>query len=98
MNLKEIHHIYFIGIGGIGMSALAKYFHKNGKKVGGYDKTTTKITATLQASGIHVHFDDSIENIPFKFQQKETTLVVYSLQLFQRKIENSTSSSATDLK
>lgn len=78
MNLKEIHHIYFIGIGGIGMSALAKYFHKNGKKVGGYDKTATKITATLQASGIHVHFDDSIENIPLKFQQKETTLVVFT--------------------
>lgn len=78
MNLKEIHNIYFIGIGGIGMSALAKYFHANGKLVAGYDKTATKITQGLQASGVAIHFDDSVDNIPADFKNKSTTLIVYT--------------------
>jgi len=78
MNLKEIHNIYFIGIGGIGMSALAKYFHVNGKQVAGYDKTATKITEGLQASGVAIHFEDAVEQIPVDFTQKETTLIVYT--------------------
>ena len=47
MNLNNIHNIYFIGIGGIGMSALARYFQANGKNVAGYDKTQTEITSVL---------------------------------------------------
>ncbi len=78
MNLKEIHNIYFIGIGGIGMSALAKYFHANGKQVAGYDKTATKITEGLQNSGISIHFKDSIDKVPKNFLRKEETLVVYT--------------------
>lgn len=78
MNLKEIHNIYFIGIGGIGMSALAKYFHANGKQVAGYDKTATKITEGLQQSGIEIHFDDSIDSIPTNYKNTKETLVVFT--------------------
>jgi len=78
MNLKEIHNIYFIGIGGIGMSALARYFHANGKKVGGYDKTQTKITDGLQSIEIDIHFDDDISMVPVEFKNETTTLIVYT--------------------
>lgn len=78
MNLKEIHNIYFIGVGGIGMSALARYFHATGKKVAGYDKTPTKITKSLQNIGISIHFDDILESIPSEYKNKKETLVVYT--------------------
>lgn len=58
MNLNDIKHIYFLGIGGIGMSALARYFHALGKTVSGYDKTPTKLTEKLSAEGIAIHFED----------------------------------------
>jgi UDP-N-acetylmuramate--alanine ligase len=61
MNLNQIHNVYFIGIGGIGMSALARYF-KNIKEVSGYDKTPTALTKELIDSGIAIHFEDSIED------------------------------------
>jgi UDP-N-acetylmuramate--alanine ligase len=64
MDLNKINSVYFIGIGGIGMSALARYFNAMGKKVSGYDKTPTKLTAELIAEGIDIHFDDHIRNIP----------------------------------
>ena len=78
MNLKEIHNIYFIGVGGIGMSALARYFHATGKKVAGYDKTPTKITKNLQNIGISIHFDDTLESIPSECKNKKETLAVYT--------------------
>ncbi len=78
MNLNTIHTVYFIGIGGIGMSALARYFKANGKNVAGYDKTATNITIDLEELGITIHFDDAIENIPTEFLCKEKTLVVYT--------------------
>ena len=78
MNLKEIHNVYFIGIGGIGMSALAKYFCQTGKQVGGYDKTPTKITNDLESQEIEIHFNDSLEAIPEKYKNKTTTLIVYT--------------------
>ena len=78
MNLKKIHNIYFIGIGGIGMSALARYFHANGKVIAGYDKTATKITKDLQEIGVDIHFDDAVSSIPNQFEDKENTLVVYT--------------------
>ena len=77
MNLKNIHTVYFIGIGGIGMSAIARYFKANGKHVFGYDKTPTAITNSLEELGIEIHFNDAIENIP-KSLHKETSLVVYT--------------------
>ncbi len=61
MNFEKIKTVYFIGIGGIGMSAIARYFHAHGKKVSGYDKTPTPLTDELIREGIDVHFEDSIE-------------------------------------
>ncbi|MEZ4853474.1 UDP-N-acetylmuramate--L-alanine ligase [Flavobacterium sp.] len=76
MNLNQIHNIYFIGIGGIGMSALARYFMYLGKNVAGYDKTQTQLTSELQTQGINIHFEDDIALIDKKYLDKETTLVV----------------------
>ena len=64
MNFENIKYIYFLGIGGIGMSALARYFNAMGKFVSGYDKTKTSLTDELVAEGINVHFDDNVELIP----------------------------------
>ena len=78
MNLKSIHNIFFVGIGGIGMSAIARYFAANGKNVAGYDKTPTHITKSLQDVGVEIHFEDSVKNIPISFLDKQKTLVVYT--------------------
>ena len=78
MNLKTIHKVYFIGIGGIGMSALARYFVANGKSVAGYDKTQTDITNALVDLGVAVHFEDSVAKIPSAFLNSEDTLVIYT--------------------
>ncbi|MFD2566414.1 UDP-N-acetylmuramate--L-alanine ligase [Pseudotenacibaculum haliotis] len=78
MNLKEIHNVYFVGIGGIGMSALARYFHATKKQVGGYDKTATKLTDDLQSKGIDIHFEDDIDLIASNFKEKNNTLIVYT--------------------
>jgi UDP-N-acetylmuramate--alanine ligase len=72
-DLKKIENIYFIGIGGIGMSALARYFLLQGKKVSGYDKTETNLTITLTAEGIPVAYIDDPVSIP-----KDVQLVVYT--------------------
>ncbi|MBU1013623.1 MAG: UDP-N-acetylmuramate--L-alanine ligase [Bacteroidetes bacterium] len=64
MNLNELKHIYFIGIGGIGMSALARYFMQKGVKVSGYDKTETKLTRLLEEEGIHITYIDAVAEIP----------------------------------
>ncbi|PKP33812.1 MAG: UDP-N-acetylmuramate--L-alanine ligase [Bacteroidetes bacterium HGW-Bacteroidetes-17] len=64
MNLYELKHIYFIGIGGIGMSALARYFMQKGIKVSAYDKTETKLTKLLEEEGIHITFKDEVAEIP----------------------------------
>ena len=78
MNLNSIHNIYFIGIGGIGMSALARYFNAINKHVAGYDKTKTDITSALESLGIEIHFQDSIANVGTRFLNPETTLIVYT--------------------
>ncbi|MCB0446049.1 MAG: UDP-N-acetylmuramate--L-alanine ligase [Gelidibacter sp.] len=78
MNLNHINNVYFIGIGGIGMSALARYFVANGKVVAGYDKTKTDITDALEELGVKVHFEDSVANVDTPFLNSETTLVVYT--------------------
>ena len=78
MNLKKIHNVYFVGIGGIGMSAIARYFAANGKNVAGYDKTPSQITTDLIDLGVEVHFEDEIKNIPISFLNKEKTLVVFT--------------------
>lgn len=76
MNLNQIHNVYFIGIGGIGMSALARYFQYIGKNVAGYDKTETQLTNELKAIGMDIHFQDDIQLINDKFLNSENTLVV----------------------
>lgn len=72
---KTYSYIYFIGIGGIGMSAIARYFKFKGYEVSGYDKTPSELTAALEAEGIPVHYDDDISRIPKKVK---STLVVYT--------------------
>jgi len=76
MNLNQIHNVYFIGIGGIGMSALARYFQYIGKKVVGYDKTPTQLTDELQAIGLEIHFEDNINLIPKDFYVENTLVIV----------------------
>ncbi len=79
MNLKELKYIYFLGIGGIGMSAIARWFIANGYTLAGYDKTATPLTDALQAEGISVHFDDNVELIPAEFlANPKETLIVYT--------------------
>lgn len=69
----EVKVVYFIGIGGIGMSALARYFHAKGAKVSGYDKTPSSLTGELEQSGIRIHYEENIELVP-----KDAELVVYT--------------------
>ena len=76
MNLNQIHNVYFIGIGGIGMSALARYFQNIGKKVSGYDKTPTMLTNELKASGMDIHFEDNINLIPKDFYIENTLVII----------------------
>ena len=76
MNLNQIHNVYFIGIGGIGMSALARYFQNIGKKVVGYDKTPTQLTDELTAIGLAIHFEDNINLIPEDFKTENTLVIV----------------------
>jgi len=64
INLKDIRDIYFIGIGGIGMSALARYFHSLGIKVSGYDKTPSPLTLELEAAGMEIHYTDDLASAP----------------------------------
>ena len=78
MNLKEIHQVYFVGIGGIGMSAIARYFASNKKQVAGYDKTPSQITSDLEKLGVEVYFEDDLKKIPLPFLKKEETLIVYT--------------------
>lgn len=70
--------IYFIGIGGIGMSNLARYFLSKRKRVGGYDRTESLLTRSLQEEGAFIHYEDDIHAIPAPFFDKEKTLVVYT--------------------
>ena len=76
MNLNQTHNFYFIGIGGIGMSALARYYKNLGKNVSGYDKTQTQLTNELQQEGIEVCFDDNINLIPKNYTAKNTLVVI----------------------
>jgi len=76
VNLRRIHNIYFLGVGGIGMSAIARYYNALGKRVGGYDKVSRTITDKLQSEGITVNFTDNVESIPGHFKNKDNTLVV----------------------
>ena len=78
MNLKTIHNVFFIGIGGVGMSALARYFVSYGKTVGGYDKTPTLITQSLTNLGVPIQFETVLDLIDKQFLNPNDTLVVFT--------------------
>lgn len=75
-SIKNIENFYFVGIGGIGMSALARYFNLQGKKVFGYDKTPSEITNKLISEGITIQYKDDVSLIPEIIQENENTLIV----------------------
>ncbi|UYW00652.1 UDP-N-acetylmuramate--L-alanine ligase [Flavobacterium agricola] len=78
MKLANIENVYFVGIGGIGMSAIARYFKNIGKNVAGYDKTPTQLTQELIAEGIEIHFTDNCDLIAPQYKNQANTLVVYT--------------------
>ena len=78
MELKDIKAVYFIGAGGIGMSAIARYFMKRGLVVAGYDKTPSNLTQQLEKEGMVIHYEEDIAEIPHACKNPETTLVVYT--------------------
>lgn len=78
MKLTEYHNVFFVGIGGIGMSALARYFKAKGLRIQGYDKTASPLTRALSKEGIDIHFEDSVNNISRFHKEIEHTLVVYT--------------------
>lgn len=79
--------IYFIGIGGIGMSSIALYYLNNEKLVGGYDQTKTDLTLSLSKNGAQIHYESNISNIPYEFQDKFNTLIIYTPAISKENIE-----------
>src|SRR5690606_35512705 len=77
-NFENISHVFLIGIGGIGMSALARYFYRSGKNVLGYDKTHSKITRALEGEGIVIQYDENIQNLKNSLPNPESCLVIYT--------------------
>lgn len=93
MDANNIKAVYFVGIGGIGMSAIARYFLHRGLTVGGYDRTPSKLTRRLEEEGAHIHYEENIGLIPIECLDPDSCLVVYTpaipaehaeLQYFQR--------------
>lgn len=78
MELKDIKSVYFIGAGGIGMSAIARYFLEKGLVVAGYDKTATPLTRQLEKEGMSIHYEENIDLIPDGCKDKTSCLVVYT--------------------
>ena len=76
MDVNTLKSVYFIGAGGIGMSALVRYFLSKGKKVGGYDRTPSELTEKLIEEGAAIHYEESTELITDAFRDPATTLVV----------------------
>ena len=78
MDVNTLKSVYFIGAGGIGMSALVRYFLSKGKKVGGYDRTPSELTMKLIEEGADIHYEEAPEKIPAEFKDPESTLVIYT--------------------
>lgn len=78
MNIETIKSVYFVGAGGIGMSALVRYFLFKGKVVAGYDRTPTPLTETLISEGAQIHYEENVDLIPAACKDKESTLVIYT--------------------
>jgi UDP-N-acetylmuramate--alanine ligase len=80
LKLEKINSIYFVGIGGIGMSALARWFNRQGKIIAGYDRTPTTLTSQLQDEGIEISYEDSIDTIPenIRNEPRKNSLIIYT--------------------
>ena len=78
MEIKDIKAVYFVGVGGIGMSAIARYFIKKGVVVGGYDKTPSQLTRQLELEGALVHYEENVDEIPHACRDKKSCLVIYT--------------------
>ena len=78
MDIKDIQSVYFVGAGGIGMSAIARYFIKKGLVVAGYDKTPSTLTRQLEKEGMLVHYEENVEEIPHTCRKPESCLVIYT--------------------
>ncbi len=94
MEIKDIKAVYFVGAGGIGMSAIARYFISRGMVVAGYDKTPSDLTRQLEKEGMLIHYEENVDDIPQACRQKKSCLVIYTpaipadhkeLQYFQKK-------------
>ena len=73
----RLQAVYFIGAGGIGMSAIARYFLKKGLVVAGYDRTPSDLTRHLEKEGVLMHYEENVDEIPFACKQPKTSLVIY---------------------
>ena len=78
MELKDIKAVYFVGAGGIGMSAIARYFIKKGHVVAGYDKTPSTLTKQLEKEGMLIHYEENVDAIPHACRQPQSCLVIYT--------------------
>ena len=78
MTKKQPKAVYFVGAGGIGMSAIARYFLHRGVVVAGYDKTPSELTRQLEREGMLIHYEEDVEQIPAACRQKESCLVIYT--------------------
>ena len=78
MEIKDIKAVYFVGAGGIGMSAIARYFISRGLVVAGYDKTPSDLTRQLEKEGMLIHYEENIDAIPAACKQPESCLIIYT--------------------
>lgn len=87
MELKDIKSVYFVGAGGIGMSAIARYFIRKGLVVAGYDKTPSELTKRLEIEGMLIHYEENLNEIPHECKKKETCLVIYTPAIPEKHLE-----------
>jgi UDP-N-acetylmuramate--alanine ligase len=87
MRLEQYDSVYFLGIGGIGMSAIARWFKHKGLRIAGYDRTPTPLTHELIEEGMEIHFDDKVELMP-GYISKEKTLVVFTPAIPKNHVEH----------
>lgn len=78
MELKDIKAVYFVGAGGIGMSAIARYFLNKGMTVAGYDKTPSELTHNLEKEGMQIHYEENVNAIPQECRDASHTLIIYT--------------------
>lgn len=78
MELKDIKAVYFVGAGGIGMSAIARYFMSKGLVVAGYDKTPSALTHQMEKEGMLIHYDENVDEIPHACRDKASCLIIYT--------------------